>query len=313
MTTNQAYESAPTARARRGSTPGCNTGVLSGTRPAAISLDWLSASSDCTPDRLRTVIGSLVAAKVPGAVKRDARPTQAYGEAVEWVQADKRLAVVQWGGVNHTKPHVTVPGSGGLSGFIRTELGTTCYGFHTAASRVDVALDFRGVAFEVLSKMCGSPSRVIEHPGDPMQGDTHYFGARQSRHFVRVYEKGKQLGVAALADWVRVEVEVKPDKSPGRQAAMTATLPELVRSGRVGRKIADAVGLEADDLRMGAARQQVPHDLMRRLANLRLQYGATLNELAHLCGDDADLFLELLFRGPTEAAMLDLAEPTNRR
>lgn len=306
MPTTQAYESRPTAGAGRSSTPACNTGVLSSSGLAAVTLDWLSATSDCTPERLRQVVGSLVNAKVPGAACRDTRPSLAYGFAVEWVRSDKRLAMVQWGGVNHDRPFVSVPGVGGLSGFMRQELATTGYGFTTRATRVDVAMDFRGVPFEALSTMCGTPSKVIEH-ADPEVGNTHYFGARQSRHYVRAYEKGKQMGLAHLSDWCRVEVEVKPDKPAAREAAMRATLPELIRSGRIGTRIADAVGVEGDPFKMGAARKDVPHDLMQRLGHLRKQYLSTLLELGDACGDDLDLFLTLLFDGPSEAAMEDLA------
>ena len=290
------------------STPVCNTGVLPEHGLGSVSLDWLSATSDCSPDRLRSVINDLVFAKENRAVARETRPNQAFGSAIEWVKDDKRLAVVQWGGVNHDRPHVTVPGTGGLSGFIRTELGTTGYGFTSKASRVDVALDFRGVPFAFLSALCGTPSKTIRN-ADADKGDTDYFGSRQSRHFVRVYEKGKQMGLDALADWVRVEVEVKPDKPAGRVAAMTATLPELVRSGRVGRSVADAVGLEPEALKMGAAVQRVPHDLLKRLAHMRRQYGATLRELGQLCGEDLDLFVDVLFYAPDEATMSALVRP----
>jgi DNA relaxase NicK len=252
-------------------------------------------------------MGSLVLAKAPGAALRDARPTQAYGSAVEWAKDDKTLATVQWGGVNHDHPHVVVPGSGGLSGFVRQELGTSGYGFDTKASRVDVAMDFRHVPFGVLSALCGTPSRVVTNT-NAAQGDTHYFGSRQSRHFVRVYEKGKQMGLPQLSDWVRVEVEVKPDKAAGKRAAMTASHSELIRSGRVGRKVADAYGVVGDPLRMGGARAGARHDLVRRVKNMRRQYGSTIDELMQACGDDLDLFLDCLRYGISEDTMMELSD-----
>lgn len=307
MTTEQAYARSATTAPGDRRTPASNTGVLPRDGLGAVTVDWLSATSHCAPGRLVDVVGSLVRSKVPDAARRDARATQAYGEAVEWVRDEKRLALVQWGGVNHDHPHVVIPGTGGLSGFVRQELAVSGYGFETTASRVDVAMDFRGVPFDALSRLCGSrPTRQIVND-DPAEGDTHYFGSRQSRHLVRVYEKGKQMGLTELADWVRVEVEVKPDKAEGRRAAMTAPLGDLIRSGRVGRRVADAVGVEGEPLRMGAARSGVPHDLARRVTNLRRQYGATLADLARACGDDGEgLFLDCLFRGIDEERMLAL-------
>lgn len=275
-------------------TPVCNTGVTL-IRPAAVTLDWLSATSDTSPERLRAVVGSLVAAKVARFGERECRPSQAYAHAVEWVKDDKRVAVVQWGGVNHALPHVTVPGTGGLSGFVRQELALTdSYGFSSKASRVDVALDFRGVPFDYLSKLCGDePSRMVTN-ADADKGDTHYFGSRTSRHFVRVYEKGKQQGDGVSPDWVRVEVEVKPDTRDGKFLAMKAKLPDLVRTGQIGRRFAEAIDLDGERLNLSAPEKN-NHGLAKRLRYMRKQYGPTLHELATVCGEDVDLFLEALF------------------
>jgi DNA relaxase NicK len=103
-------------------------------------------------------------------------------------------------------------------------------------SRIDVARDIRAPGlFRRLLRLAKRTARKyglrFEVVGDLNNADaglTVYLGARQSQVFVRIYEKGlkyaHELGVPItdeLREWVRVEVEFKPQNRRSKIIART--------------------------------------------------------------------------------------------
>jgi hypothetical protein len=111
---------------------------------------------------------------------------------------------------------------------------------HHHVTRMDAAQDFQAPgAFDLLKGEClGIADELrlkVQHAGDWHRGEdgrTVYIGSKSSPVRVRCYEKGKQVlalgGPAALEaspDWVRLEVQVRPQKQ-ARIAAAKATPEE---------------------------------------------------------------------------------------
>lgn len=164
--------------------------------------------------------------------------------------------------------------------------------FPHQVTRVDSCADFDAPgAFESLL----GPVREVkdkhrvwgEQRGDwdqPEKGRTQTLGAKSSPTTLRLYEKGKQPEYAHLArtDWVRIEVQVRPQKEAKFAYAQLQPL-EVWGASRWSRDLAAAV-----------LRQHVdPHpagtvyrksDLERKLDALCRQYGPTLLELVEACG-----------------------------
>lgn len=99
-------------------------------------------------------------------------------------------------------------------------------GVRGKVSRIDLAIDFKGYAIDVLriyddwlAGKVSTRARRIRPLSDATKNkdgsisvaSTLYFGSRTSAVMVRIYEKGKQLGTGE--DWVRVELEVKDDRA----------------------------------------------------------------------------------------------------
>lgn len=105
-------------------------------------------------------------------------------------------------------------------------------------SRLDAAEDFDDPgAFARLTNVMGevATAKGIKGlwiiPDDPEEGATYYLGGKSSAVTCRAYQKGLQLrkelhparrsGVSA--DWVRLEVQVRPPKQLGKTLAATLT------------------------------------------------------------------------------------------
>lgn len=215
-------------------TPLCNTGVhpLTGTDTFAVSshFDWYRATVPIhhdllTRELLKTAGKYAQVTEGPGRFSYKASRTIEHGR--------DRVATILYGGSNG---HPNVEASGGvfaprLAGSLRA------MGPHKV-TRCDVAVDLFGDGlFDALKALGGD---VADQHGidcrdvvnrDPAKGDTRYLGSRQSSVFARIYEKGKsggwttaQVPADLLSSWVRLELEIKPQKSMKEVAA--ATEPE---------------------------------------------------------------------------------------
>jgi hypothetical protein len=128
-------------------------------------------------------------------------------------------------------------------------------------------------------------SLSVRHVGDwhrAEKGRTLYLGSRDSPYFVRIYEKGKQLG--ADPHWVRVEVELKP-ASKDKERWSLASPQQVAYAVPWGREFWARLGhLEPD--RVIQVPPPPPKNLESRTLALVAQYGRVILDLAeHHQGD----------------------------
>jgi len=174
-----------------------------------------------------------------------------------------------------------------------------------APSRIDSAYDVRGPeAFADLHRIAlATQDRGIrlDYAGaaadHPDRGTTIYLGSRKSQAFVRIYQKGlkhaEEMGLAPedipdeLRHWVRIELELKPDKPKAKQAARNLS-PEGVWgcSPWIRRFAREALSIDAERVTMREKRE-TNHD--RAMRYLISQYRAHLIEEAKRCGGWAEL------------------------
>lgn len=142
-------------------------------------------------------------------------------------------------------------------------------------SRVDVACD----AIEPWWKAQGRavqwaiahPNTPVTHVGDYLRaerGRTFYVGATSSARRIRVYEKGIQTG--GNPEWVRVELQYRPDNRNAKAWAYSATLEELASSSRAFVALRADAGLYTPPAYQPPGRQP--------LIALAHQYGNVLRE-----------------------------------
>lgn len=165
--------------------------------------------------------------------------------------------------------------------------------FPHRVTRVDSCADFDAPrAFQRLLRACRTVKRSHrvwgESRGDwedhPEQGRTYYLGAVSSATRFRLYEKGKQPEYAHLArgDWVRAEVQVRPEKDA--KASYAALSPvEVWGASRWSRDLAAAILKEhVDPHPAGTTYRQSDRD--RALAWACRQYGPHFVSLAEDLG-----------------------------
>ena len=164
--------------------------------------------------------------------------------------------------------------------------------FPHRVTRVDSCADFDAPrAFEGLLgtvQAVKAKHRIWgEQRGDwdqPEKGRTMTLGAKSSPTTFRLYEKGKQPEYAHLArsDWVRAEVQVRPQKdAKGSYAALSPM--EVWGASRWSRDLAATILRDhVDPHPAGTVWRK--SDLERKLDALCRQYGPTLLELVEACG-----------------------------
>lgn len=168
-------------------------------------------------------------------------------------------------------------------------------------TRADVAWDVRGPrAFQDLRgrlvQAADDHGLKLREIGDPRDGATSgrtvYCGSRSSVTFVRLYEKGLELrGKAATPaeaaaipdDLVRLEIEVKPPKLPGRAAVARMQPFELWGCARWTKKLAEDV-LQVQDLERVALAGRRQSDDERALEHLARQYRMVMTREAQRLG-----------------------------
>ena len=208
--------------------PACNTGVhppSEGRETAPLfHFDWYRATVPTSVESL-TQHCLDIAGPYPQLLQGKGRFNYHHSRTIE--QAGDRVATILYGGSNG---HPNVEASGYRAANLAKMLRE---GGPHRVTRCDIARDVYGVGlFEELDAMASSlarqygiKSRRITND-DPADGDTRYIGSRASAVFVRIYEKGKadrlqhgELEPEVLEPWVRVELEVKPQKEMREVAA----------------------------------------------------------------------------------------------
>ncbi|MDT0502753.1 replication initiation factor domain-containing protein, partial [Halomonas sp. PAR7] len=229
-------------------------------------------------------------------------PRNGYTDAAKVVRGSTTLCEVLWGG--NTGDRVMVVGSGAnaspVASLVRSE-----WPDHLVI-RADVAEDYdEPDAFAALSALMlniADKHRLkVTHYGDWHRcenGRTLYVGSRQSPVMVRLYEKGleqraKGYSQNASADWVRLEVEVKPKRAAARKHLATLQPDDFMACAAWTREV--ALCLFNSDLvpitGLGTIKRM--SDDERALAALVKQYGGLLGRLKdeHGSWDDVGLLL----------------------
>jgi len=179
-------------------------------------------------------------------------------------------------------------------------------GYVYRVTRKDAAVDvydaeWFGVMVSVMRRYATDayPPRRVEFVGDWLhakKGRTIYLGSRKSKHLLRMYEKGRQLG--ADPHWVRLEAEYKPQDRAEQLHAARLTAPQVwalraydVWGAALGWKITDLYG----DASPPPPPERRSRDQDRARAALCTQYGRTIEDwLAELGGDPAQLWVEVV-------------------
>jgi hypothetical protein len=206
-----------------------------------------------------------------------------------------RILSVRHGGMNF---HPFVESKSVQSGVVAAVLRAN---FSHAPSRLDSAYDVRGstamaqlhaIAVEFEARI----GLKLDYAGASLdnrdRGTTIYLGSRKSQAFVRVYEKGLQLAsqmglVGAdipdeLRDWVRIELEYKPDKRPARLKATGLSPRALWGCSPWTREFASvALSLNVERVKMTERRETNQDRSMRYLVQ---QYGPTILRQVELLG-----------------------------
>jgi hypothetical protein len=221
-----------------------------------------------------------------GSVFEPAKPRQGYDYAANICTEDTRHTTVLWGGINGGL-HALASGERAepFSHFMRA-----LYPAHTVP-RVDVAQDFTGpgcwdALFPAVVSFATEKNLQICQYGnyltDTDKGRTLYVGSRKSVVYLRLYEKGKQLGTDP--NHVRLEIEVKPQNPKGKAWAAKATAQELWGASRWSMNLAASLlSVYVDRFPAGTVRS-APSEFLSALEWMMGQWGGHLDQLAQHVG-----------------------------
>lgn len=260
-----------------------------GTRQYVVTLDYLAGSVFGDPNEY----GKKLAAHLGGCV-RLARPrngfTHGFGiEVQDEIRAEFHLTP---GSKNPLWTFATGQKSQALLDFL-TEGDWDWY-----VTRQDAALDvFDPEAFPLLVKAArshaeasGMTTSVAGNWDRPDRGRTFYLGARSSRFFHRIYEKGRKERVDP--SWIRCELEHKPDRYPDRIAATKLTASQLwaMHAGPIFGKSLDLDLAEVFDQPVEKSKR-VARDSDRARRALASQYGKVIGQWLQESGGDPQAFV----------------------
>lgn len=284
-------------------TPASNTGVVfnnyvpRGTKRGFMLLnsckfDWYSCTLDVSPDSLVSVARSFF----PNYDYVIGRAKLGYEFCDCLLNPDgSPFLSVMWGGGNGSRVYAVATGSNAVafSSFIRKY-----FPFHYL-TRCDLAVDFdEDLAWVTLSrclKMISEETKVsLRYFGDQGKdflgsastdsGRTLYLGSRSSASMFRLYEKGKKEGGGASPNWVRLELEFKPQYDEAKTFFASASPAEIYSSSKIGRTMLKA--FNENQFSVLPASKSSVSDFERALFHVKQQYRNTFLELLDLCGGD---------------------------
>lgn len=180
-----------------------------------------------------------------------------------------------------------------------------------ALNRVDLCLDFDGVPFLGLqdammhvweSSWPFKGTKPKPFKIDDMNqgtGSTLYFGRKSGECMTRLYEKGKQLRDPLRPDWVRFEVEIKPDGEFKRAVSWAhlkaGKFHDLACAGFSAAFIPAIWECAAS--RVFITEPKSSRDFEDRVIAMLRQYGGLIGEIRQRAGGDWDEFGEILKAG----------------
>lgn len=218
---------------------------------------------------------------------RQGRGFHTFGERLSVRDECGEWASVMWGGKQGDRVMLEVKGE-------RTPAAVAALRerFEHRCTRVDSCVDFDSPrAFERLYRSCRQVKKAHGIWGDkrgdwedhPEKGRTFYLGANSSATRLRLYEKGKQPEYEHLSrpDWVRIEVQVRPQKH-AREAFSRLSAAEVWGSSKWSRSLAAVVLKEHVDPHPAGTVYRLS-ERERALRWMVKQYGH------HLAAEAADL------------------------
>lgn len=263
--------------------------------------DYYAATVPEIPERLiaslRSGLGDLVSEVQP-----EKRGMMNYSSADSFLSpSGERVCMVLYGGSNGF-PHVRSSGvhSQDVAGFLRRS-----YSKHRV-SRLDVAQDFDGPgSWDRLESVCLDVAQKaglkvtqfgdFRSDRDPDSGRTWYFGSRQSLAMVRLYEKGIQMASKARfgeppisRDWVRLELELKPQNIVAKEKASRLMPFECWGVSHWTKRLSCLV-LSSDVERVSMTLDR-DHDDVRAIRHMVTQYGSVLDRVSSRLGSDEELW-----------------------
>lgn len=241
--------------------------------------DWYQATVPATQPAL---LAALLADLPPGIVQEIGKGFNSYAQRVDLSDDGEVLATVMHGGVNPL-PNVKSSGDSApaLADFLRRQFPDH------RVSRLDVCLDMRGDGlFDDIVRVMSHVGREFRLKGEKIipddldDGSTYYLGSRASPLRVRCYEKGKQLYKLTgdpvwrmFFDWVRLELQVRPEKA-FKVTAATMEPDAFWGCAAWTREIAQgALSMNPGPVTMKPTRIA---DHERAMRALTAQYGATI-------------------------------------
>jgi hypothetical protein len=220
-------------------------------------------------------------------------PRNGYQMAYKLVRGDNLLSTVMWGGQN--VGNGVWASATGENAPEFAELIREKFQDHRLL-RADIAIDYcESGAWESLSShalaTADRHNLKVEHRGDfhrEIGGRTIYVGSRKSAAYQRTYEKGKQLG--ADPDYVRVELELKPQNLRAKELYAAATPEQMLMATRWTQDyytiLADITGIRP--IAPGTIRKK--SDDERAMEHMFKQYGHILRRKLESMGGDAESF-----------------------
>lgn len=303
-------------------TPASNTGVFFNnyvpreTKRCCMLLnsckfDWYSCTIDASPDSLVSVARSIY----PNLDYVVGRAKLGYEFCDCLLNPDgSPFMSVMWGGGNGSRVYAVASGSNAVafSSFIRKY-----FPVHYL-TRCDLAVDFdEPLAWVTLSrclKMISEETKVsLRYFGDQGKdfsgvsstdsGRTLYLGSRSSASMFRLYEKGKKEGGGASPDWVRLELEFKPQYNEAKTFFASASPADIYSASKIGRTMLKA--FTENQLNVLPASKSSVSDFERALFHVKQQYKNTFLELLDVCGGDKLEFANRLLVDDSFKAILE--------
>lgn len=264
--------------------------------------DWYQGTVEMPSDDLIELAATVLGDESP--VPAPAR--NGYARGWEIRKDGARSAVVFEGGI-HDFPHVSATGENAppLASFLRGSSRSH------RVSRADVCVDTDTPgAFEKMFQALRGIARTsnltatfMHNPDSGEAGATYYLGSKTSEVRARLYEKGKQLPEAERPDWVRFEIQARPQKDRKAWAA-DASEWDLLGYAHWSRRFASetlAVAATAPP-----TRSERVSDLEGALRTLSAQYGKRMLELLERHNGDVGSFgLELALRAANGGRLPD--------
>lgn len=241
--------------------------------------DWYQATVPATQPAL---LAALLADLPEGVVQEVGKGFNSFAHRVDLSEDGEVLATIMHGGVN-PQPNVKSSGDNApaLAQFLRRQFP------EHRVSRLDVCLDMRGDGlFDDIVRVMSHVGRDFRLKGEKIipddldDGSTYYLGSRASPLRIRCYEKGKQLYKLTgdpvwrmFFDWVRLELQVRPEK--GFKLTAASMEPDAFWGCSAWtREIAEgAMSMNPDPVAMKPTRIA---DHERAMRALTAQYGATI-------------------------------------